>query len=57
MEIRPEHDRTVVHERREVLTPVDVRAAVVPLVGPRVRWGGVTSGVVMALGVVLLLTT
>lgn len=57
MEIRPEPDRTVVHERREGLAPLDVRADVVLPVGPRVRWEGVTSGLVMALGVVLLLTT
>jgi hypothetical protein len=57
MEIRPEHDRTIIHERREVMPQFDARAEVVPPIGPRVRWGGVTSGFVMALGVVLLLTT
>ena len=27
-----------------------------PPVGPRVRWGGVMSGVILALGIVLVLT-
>jgi len=34
----------------------DTPTAVVPPVGPRVRWGGITSGFIIALGTILFLT-
>lgn len=64
-----EPDGGVRHERHEVVPPVgrreqparpveayDPPTEAVPPVGPRVRWGGVTSGFIIALGTVLLLT-
>jgi hypothetical protein len=64
-----EPDGGVRHERREVVPPVgrreqlarpveayDSPTEAVPPVGPRVRWGGVTSGFIIVLGAVLLLT-
>jgi hypothetical protein len=66
---RIESDRDVIDRRREVIPPgvpheqpgrvvgvYETAPEGVPPVGPRVRWGGVMSGVIMALGVVLLLT-
>jgi hypothetical protein len=46
MAIPPERIEATVVEPRDILTPV----------GPRVRWGGVMSGLVIALGTVMLLT-
>lgn len=67
---RPQRDRGGIDEHREVIPPVGVEERsthpvnvygrppeVTPPVGPRVRWGGITSGFVVALGTILLLTT
>jgi hypothetical protein len=69
MEIRTEREGGVMNERREVVPPVELherstrfvdpmdgRTEVLSLVGPRVRWGGVSSGLFFALGTLLLLT-
>ena len=67
---RTEHDRDVMDERRSATPPVEphawptppvnrvdhVETETEPLIGPRVRWGGVTSGFVVALGTMLLMT-
>jgi hypothetical protein len=66
---RNERDRDVIDERREVISPVeprewparpmdrvDDRTATGPPIGPRVRWGGVFSGFVIAMGIILLMT-
>ena len=66
---RTEANRDVIDQRREVIPPAapqerparavgvyETEPEGVPPVGPRVRWGGVMSGVVLALGIVLLLT-
>lgn len=66
---RTERDRDVSDDRREVIPPVerhewptrpvdrvDNQTVAGPPIGPRVRWGGVTSGFVTALGTMLLLT-
>jgi hypothetical protein len=66
---RTEPDRDVIDQRREVIPPVasqerparavgvyETAPEGVPPVGPRVRWSGVMSGVILALGIVLLLT-
>ena len=65
---RTEPDRDVIDQRREVIPPVasqerparaigvyETAPEGVP-VGPRLRWSGVMSGVILALGIVLLLT-
>lgn len=67
---RTENNRSGISERHEGLPqmephvplahgfdPVDTHTETAPPVGPRVRWGGVTSGFVIALGTILLLTT
>ena len=64
-----EPNRDVRRELREEGPPLERReptarsvetfetpTAAVPPVGPRVRWGGVTSGFIIALGTILLLT-
>src|SRR4029453_6006731 len=64
-----EPNRDVRRELREEVPPLERREptarsveafetppAVVPPVGPRVRWGGVTSGFLIALGTILFLT-
>lgn len=64
-----EHDVNVIDQRRDVtlreesrrwpMQPrdgVDGRAEDSPPIGPRVRWGGVTSGLSIVLGTILLLT-
>ena len=64
-----EPERGVRRELREEVPPMERReqtarsveafetpTAVVPPVGPRVRWGGVTSGFIIALGTILFLT-
>lgn len=71
MEIRrTERDQDITDTRREGMAPVvesyDRSAPLIdhnghetatrPPIGPRVRWGGVMSGFVMALGILLLLT-
>src|SRR5215510_14464711 len=66
---RTESDRDVIDQCREVIPPAatqerparavgvyETAPEAVPPVGPRVRWGGVMSGVILALGIVLLLT-
>ena len=66
---RTESNRDVIDQRREVIPPAapqerparavgvyETEPEGVPPVGPRVRWGGVMSGVIFALGIVLLLT-
>jgi len=66
---RTEPERDVIDQRREVIPPVasQERPALAvgvyetapeggPPVGPRLRWSGVMSGVILALGIVLLLT-
>ena len=66
---RTESNRDVIDQRREVIPPAvpqeqparavgvyETALEGVPPVGPRVRWGGVMSGVILALGIVLLLT-
>ena len=66
---RTDTERDSLEQRREVVPPggpparparaVGVYETVpegVPPVGPRVRWGGVMSGVILALGIVLVLT-
>src|SRR5262249_24101734 len=66
---RTASDRAVMAQRREVAPPpaplerpahavgvYETAPEGVPPVGPRVRWGGVMSGVILALGIVLLLT-
>lgn len=67
METRTESNRVVIDERREGTPSVEVyersvhrdlygdQLEVRPPLGPRVRWGSVTSGLVMALGIILLL--
>lgn len=66
---RNEHDVNIIDQRRDV-TPreesrrwpmhpregVDGRAEESPPIGPRVRWGGVTSGLGIVLGTILFLT-
>jgi hypothetical protein len=63
-----EHSREVLNDRSTVTPPgshvpidgsmrgVSEPAAVIAPAGPRVRWGGVMSGFVVALGVLMLLT-
>lgn len=66
---RTPRDGGAINENREMIPPMETReravrsvdmydtdADVRPPVGPRVRWGGVTSGFVMALGTILFLT-
>ena len=66
---RTEPDQDVIDQRREVIPPAasqerparavgvyETAPEVVPPVEPRVRWSGVMSGVILALGIVLLLT-
>lgn len=66
---RTERDHDAVDDRRGATPPVephewparpvdrvDDQTEVGPLIGPRVRWGGVTSGFVVALGIMLLMT-
>ena len=66
---RTETERDSLEQRREVVPPgvaperparavgvYETAPEGVPPVGPRVRWGGVMSGVILALGVVLVLT-
>ena len=67
---RRQHDGDIIDEHNVVIPPVGAGqpavhpvnvygtpAEVRPWFGPRVRWGGVTSGFVVALGTILLLTT
>lgn len=68
MEMRREQDRRIAEQHREGMPAVEAyerpvhnglpgeHADVRPPVGLRVRWAGVTSGWVMALGTILLLT-
>ena len=66
---RPQHDGGGIDKNHEVLAPVGVEersshpapvygrdTEARPLIGPRVRWGGVMSGFVVAMGTILLLT-
>src|SRR5262245_20230623 len=66
---RTESNRDVIDQRREVIPAAapqerparavgvyETGPAGIPPDGPRVRWGGAMSGVIVALGIVLLLT-